>query len=156
MKFVCLALAVLFTFACGGASGSTPQVPTATAPAQVSPTPPPEPTEIPATATIPAAADPLPALSEHLAQTVCSDPPPVWCGAVRGASALGDTLTVRSTLTPADADELRTMMQGLSSFVYNNRYKEFGLAKIVVVSDADGSTLAHRDGLEFEIELTEE
>jgi len=90
------------------------------------------------------------ALLTHLTTTVCSveawapDPLPAWCGSLASVVRVGDQLVVRSTLTPADEEQVGLMGRGLSSFVYNNVYKHYGIRRILIVGDADGATLYER------------
>ena len=86
-------------------------------------------------------------------ETVCNseawapDLVPRWCVTVKGIEKSYYTLVVKTTLTHADRAELQIMMQALSSFVYNNLYKRYGLTGIEVISSLNGDLLAMRRNL---------
>ncbi len=98
------------------------------------------------------------ALNGHISQTVCSpaaraaNPIPRWCDAIMDASAVDGVLLVRTNLTRADHADLTAMLGGLSSFVYNNNYKQYGLFSIDVRSTVDDATIARRRGLAYYFE----
>ena len=88
------------------------------------------------------------ALADHLSKTVCSPttdaayPRPEWCDKLLGFSLVSGVLTVRTSATTSEEAEL--ISRGISSFAFNNLYKQFGIKNLVIVSDADGKTLFKR------------
>jgi tryptophan synthase alpha subunit len=88
-------------------------------------------------------------LQNYLNTTICAPEtsdyaPPRWCDAIAGITFVDGTLTVRTTLTATNQDDLKQMLQGLSSFTDNPLYQKYGIKEIEIVSAVDGSTLLRR------------
>ena len=96
-----------------------------------------------------AAAEVLQALQHYLQTTICAPEsgvyvPPRWCDAIVSMVFGNGTLTVRTTLTANNPDDVRQMMEGFASFADNPAYQQYGIKDIEIVSAVDGSTLMSR------------